>query len=234
MPLSPARILRTFRYVIYFDGVDDYVLLPNIPFAGEVTLGAWFWDISILTDYWGTVFSWRYDINNYFILNHYHITGRQKWTVILQRIIHQILSSTTIPNRWVYATGVYSTSQGFSKLYWDSALQSSVTFTPFTQPALTSTSVQIGRFETTYYFNGYIAQVLLYSRALPESEIRFNYSNPDNPIRNGLVLWLRAHPDYIKDIDGDGLLEWLDLSGYGNHGKIYGASLVELIRTPVR
>jgi hypothetical protein len=229
MPLSPARVLRAFRHAMFFDGVDDYVLLPNIPFAGEVTLGAWFWDISILTNYWGTVFSWLYDINNYFILNHYATTGLQKWTVRFPGISFNILSSTTIPNRWVYATGVYSASQGFARLYWDSALQNSVTFTPFTQPALTPTSVQIGRFLTSY-----IAQVLLYSRALSESEIRFNYSNPDNPIRNGLVLWLRAHPDNIRDIDGDGVPEWLDLSGYGNHGKIYGARLVELIRTPVR
>jgi hypothetical protein len=48
------------------------------------------------------------------------------------------------------------------------------------------------------------------------------------------VLWLQAHPDYIKDIDGDGIPEWIDLSGYGNHGKIYGAQLVQLIKTPAR
>jgi hypothetical protein len=80
----------------------------------------------------------------------------------------------------------------------------------------------------------YSACVLIYSRPLSDSEITWNYSNPDNPIRNGLVLWLQAHPDNIRDIDGDGVLEWLDLSGYGNHGKIYGATLVKLIRDPVR
>jgi len=47
-------------------------------------------------------------------------------------------------------------------------------------------------------------------------------------------LWLKADPQYVKDIDGDGILEWIDLSGYGNHGKIYGAQLVQLIKTPVR
>jgi hypothetical protein len=48
------------------------------------------------------------------------------------------------------------------------------------------------------------------------------------------VLWLQADPSDVKDIDGDGILEWLDLSGYNNHGKIYGAQLVELIKTPPR
>jgi hypothetical protein len=81
---------------------------------------------------------------------------------------------------------------------------------------------------------GYIAQVLIYSRALSDSEIQWNYQNPDKPIRNGLVLWLQADPAYVKDIDGDGIPEWIDLSGYNNHGKIYGAQLVQLIKTPAR
>ena len=49
-----------------------------------------------------------------------------------------------------------------------------------------------------------------------------------------MVLWLQAHPDYIRDIDGDGVLEWVDLSGYNNHGKIYGAQLVELVKARSR
>ena len=77
-------------------------------------------------------------------------------------------------------------------------------------------------------------QLLIYSRVLSDSEIAWNYWNPDNPVRNGLVIWLQADPQYIMDIDGDGVLEWVDLSGSGNHGKIYGARLVELIRTPAR
>jgi len=78
------------------------------------------------------------------------------------------------------------------------------------------------------------ANILIYSRALSDSEVQWNYQYPDNPVRNGLVLWLQAHPDYVKDIDGDGRLEWLDLSGFNNHGKIYGAQLVQLVKTPAR
>jgi len=77
-------------------------------------------------------------------------------------------------------------------------------------------------------------QLLVYSRVLSDSEIAWNYRNPDNPVRNGLIVWLQADPQYIMDIDGDGVLEWVDLSGSGNHGKIYGARLVELIRAPMR
>jgi len=77
-------------------------------------------------------------------------------------------------------------------------------------------------------------QLLVYTRALSDSEIAWNYNYPDNPVRNGLVVWLQADPAYVKDIDGDGVLEWIDLSGFGNRGKIYGAQLVQLIKPTQR
>jgi hypothetical protein len=84
------------------------------------------------------------------------------------------------------------------------------------------------------YKRGYLASILIYSRALSDSEIQWNYQYLDNPVRDGLVLWLQADPQYVKDIDGDGVPEWIDLSGYNNHGKIYGAQLVQLFKTPAR
>jgi hypothetical protein len=77
-------------------------------------------------------------------------------------------------------------------------------------------------------------QLLIYTRDLSDSDIAWNFKYPENPVRNGLYVWLQAGPQYIKDIDGDGVLEWLDLSGFGNHGKIYGAQLVQLVKTPAR
>jgi hypothetical protein len=77
-------------------------------------------------------------------------------------------------------------------------------------------------------------QLLIYSRALSDSEILWNYQHPDSPVRDGLVLWLQADPAYIRDIDGDGVPEWVDLSGNNNNGKIYGARLVQLIKPPAR
>jgi hypothetical protein len=69
--------------------------------------------------------------------------------------------------------------------------------------------------------------ILIYSRALSDSEIIHNMSNPNNPIRNGLVLWLDARAcDTSKNIC------W-DLSGNGNHGTMYGVQIVSL-SNPVR
>jgi hypothetical protein len=71
------------------------------------------------------------------------------------------------------------------------------------------------------------ANLLIYSRALTYSEILWNYQNPNNPIRDGLVLWLDARAcDSTKNI-------CYDLSGNNNHGIIYGAQIVTL-PSPVR
>jgi len=74
----------------------------------------------------------------------------------------------------------------------------------------------------------------VYSRAIEDWEIEHNFRYPYSPVRDGLELYLLAHPDYIRDIDGDGVLEWIDLSGKNRHAKIYGATLVELIKPPAR
>jgi len=78
------------------------------------------------------------------------------------------------------------------------------------------------------WFNGFISQVLIYSRALSAEEILWNYNYPDNPVRDGLVLWL--HWDSIDIQSG----KWLDKSGNNNHGTIYGATLYQVVKQPQR
>ena len=72
------------------------------------------------------------------------------------------------------------------------------------------------------YYNGYIAVARVYNKELSVSEIRHNMLNPNNPIRDGLVLWLDARAcDVSKNI-------CYDLSGNGNHGTMYNVSIVTL------
>jgi hypothetical protein len=77
-------------------------------------------------------------------------------------------------------------------------------------------------------FKGYIYGIYIYNRVLSYDEVVALYRFPDNPPRQGLVLWYKADPQFVKDIDGDGVLEWVDRSGKGHHGKIYGAQLVQV------
>ena len=69
---------------------------------------------------------------------------------------------------------------------------------------------------TAEFWNGLIAFVRIYNRALTLKEIHYNMLNYHNPVRDGLVLWL----DFEEGC-GDKVY---DKSGYGNHGTIYGGA----------
>jgi hypothetical protein len=234
MPLSPSRVLRTFRYALFFDGVDDYVSVSS-PSINELGLS-----FSVMA--WINYFRYSKspspcgDPSSNIVSKRVGGVWRNAWVFNIARV--RLLSGGVLLSVPGVPLGEFH-FVGFSR-----SLGSSITvftdnrFASYSDPGTderNTLALNIGGIVClAEYALGYISQILAYTRALSDSEITWNYNNPDNPVRNGLVLWLQARPDYIKDIDGDGLLEWLDLSGFSNHGKIYGASLVELIRAPMR
>jgi hypothetical protein len=234
MPLSPARVLRTFRYAMYFDGVDDYVSVSRSPSLNVSSISIFMWVYQLR--YYPSLGAYL-DRNDYYALG--LINGRvYSWLRLPTR---SRFGATVLPlYQWIFIGVTYDgvTRKHYANGRLDAQWVENAPLELYNSLRLiigangndTDTSV----LAPSGFIQTYIAQTLIYSRALSDSEIQFNYSNPDNPIRNGLVLWLQADPQYIKDIDGDGVLEWLDLSGNGNHGKIYGARLVELIRAPMR
>jgi hypothetical protein len=81
-------------------------------------------------------------------------------------------------------------------------------------------SIELGGYE--HYVSGYIPQVLIYSRTPSNSEIQHNMLNPNNPIRDNLVLWFDARAcDTSKSI-------CYDLSGNNLHGTMYNVQIVSL------
>lgn len=91
--------------------------------------------------------------------------------------------------------------------------------------------VQIGTYASGEYgrwFNGLIAHVRIYNRALSASEIKYLYRNWWDLIDpEHLVLWL--NPAGIDVANS----KWWDLSGKGNHGTIHGATEVKLVEDEV-
>jgi hypothetical protein len=140
--------------------------------------------------------------------------------------------SYTIDRTWYHVATSYIKSTGLTRIYINGMLDNSGIITgglPYT-----TYDVYVGNNPTNIrQWWGYIAQVLIYNRALSDSEVAWNYQNLNSPVTDGLVLWLHAHPDNVRDIDNDGILEWIDLSGHGNHGKIYGATLMEITKNPI-
>jgi len=230
MPLSPRRVLRTFRHAMYFNGVDNYVKVPRSSSLepSQLTVTVWARMNSLVSTDWGPILVSKYDgFYRGYTLYLWGYTGRPTFRVATPSVFYTTVSPDAITvNEWYFITGVWDGSKVY--IYVNSVLKNSTD-----APAIThNTDLYIGRevWANCGYINGFLSEVLIYSRALSDSEIRWNYLYSDNPVRNGLVLWLKADPQYVKDIDGDGILEWIDLSGYGNHGKIYGAQLVQLIR----
>jgi hypothetical protein len=219
---------------MYFDGVDDYVSLFTTNFP-SLTIMIW---ARLATPAWPSPSyraivskGWSYASNG---VGGIYVAGFNDYGGTFRDSAGNVVSvwSSNAPSLYESFRGIAVTSE--FKFYVDGVLLSSPTRV---NPLNTNTHPwNIGRdpMQTSRVFPGYVAQVLFYSSVLSYSEIAWNYQYPENPIRDGLVLWLKADPTYIKDIDGDGVLEWIDLSGNNNHGKIYGAQLVQLAKTPVR
>jgi len=69
MPLAPTAILRTFNYVMYFNGQNaSAVVSPNPAFYGsQLTIDAWFAIISNPSSWAGVVDTTVYNTNNWWI-----------------------------------------------------------------------------------------------------------------------------------------------------------------------
>jgi hypothetical protein len=214
------------KYALSFDGIDDYVQVANSPTLnpqGPFTIIIW---MKSSTNYVGTdgpvfidkrgnaengyaIYNWGsgFTISVFLSGTRYYNAFPLDWNVMQW---HQYVAL------WDGANTI---------LYIDAILKGSKPATG--NMGVNSLPLYIGIYYTgSYPFKGLISQVLIYSKALSSEEIQWNYNNPENPIKNNLVLWLFAHPDYVRDIDGDGINEWIDLSGNNNNGKIYGATLI--------
>jgi hypothetical protein len=72
-----------------------------------------------------------------------------------------------------------------------------------------------------YPMDMYQAMLLIYNRALSDTEIQQIYNTPNNPPTNGLVLWF-DNPDFTNDCCK---AIWRDKSGNGNNGKLYNVQM---------
>jgi hypothetical protein len=256
MPLQPSRVLRIPRYAVLCNGVDAYVVVEPFVVYGwnEITIEAMMyiyhskptatWSYTnMIGDVWSNEPFTFIRIDPYFTTPFLNFVTRRpdgslRWygyniSSWINAWIHLVARFT--PDRvfdvWVNGEVRYSVTipvEEVTVLEWDPG---KATNPDRYKRFVLGTGTRFDVKTFTHVSYGYLR---IYSKALIDDEILWNFLYPWSPVRSGLALWLMAHPDYVKDIDGDGVLEWVDLSGYGNHGKIYGARLVELIRAPAR
>jgi len=227
MPLAPSRVQRIPPQALYFDGVDDYVQVPYIGVFNQQP----FTVIGIMMQMVLKVDEPLLSTGDSQSVDRYlHLVIRNGnpymgfWSDDLQASYYV---GTGV---WVSLAFVWEgPATKVRTIYVNGTLVASNTsngLLTVTSGSLTGNGIWIGKYSSysTRIHSGYIAQVLVYSRALSQDEIRWNYNYPDNPVRNGLVLWL--HWDSIDVSAG----KWYDKSGYGNHGTIYGATLAQIVK----
>ena len=228
MPLSTKRILKQFKYGMYFNGVNDYVY---VQYSSSI-------DVQVFT-----LIVWAYYIpkstsDSYIVFKHnidHHLSMYVESNTVIFVGAVTFTDGSTIYGKidTQYAKSIANVFRMYTSRYNGTTFDVFIDETKY-YIALPGKTVATGAYplfigrRASNYFHGYIAQVLIYSRALSDSEIQYNYQNPYNPITNGLVLWLQADPKYVKSNT------WIDLSGYGNDGTIYGAQLMQLEKTPAR
>jgi len=200
--------------VLEFDGTDDYVDVSSVLSALNVNAGtivAIFKYFSI-DDYDRLVSSETGTGQRiYFGISQGKIWGRVGDTA-------DTFGTTILRSNEVYVGAlVWDTNM---KLYLNGTLEADVPVDNFVS---IGSSLNIGaQTGNSYFFNGKIYTVMIYNRALSDTEIQDIYDNPNDPPRAGLVLWYA--PDSVDDVNG----KWLDKSGLGNDGTINGATPVEV------
>jgi len=228
MPQTPRRVMKVPPLALRFDGIDDYV---------EVVLSSFsFSQFTVMI----TVMDYAHSPARYErIIGLYDYARNRMWNIYVSRFQPSpMVLEVWRPNGSIFLVGIESqmpigewhmyavTYDGTYRTYKDGVLVATVTDVP--PRDLGQYYLYIGSVRTVDAAWAYIASVMIYSRALSAVEIAWNYDNPNNPIRDGLVLWL--HWDSIDISSG----KWRDKSGNGNDGTIYGSTLVQIIKTPKR
>ena len=194
-----------------FDGVDDYVAIPdsqNLDITDEITIEAWIHPAT--------------PINGY-VLSKQEDTGPSgAYSIGISDDTDRIdfrfngtnfRSSFTLFNRWSHIAFTYSSSAGEVKNYINGVLVDTYSHTgPI---SITDDPLQIGRrLPNNFFFNGLIDEVSIFNRALSEDEIRAIYEAgsagkikppPPEPIPPpaGIVSWWPGDGNANDVIDGN-------------------------------
>jgi len=212
-PKEFPKSLGFSRYALDFDGVDDYVEVPDSPSLDmkKFTIIAWV-KVPDLAD--GGA---RYPVIDKRSTGIYHNYVVRIWgdeTVQLGfqdtgGTWHDFQTTNTVPiNEWAFIAATYD--QDNVKIWVNSNSQQ---WSENSVPQTGAGNLAIGGSPISgNYLNGKIDEVRIYDRALSESEIKRSMLNYHNPSRNGLVGWWRFE-------EGTGLTAH-DRSGTGNDGTL--------------
>ena len=164
-----------------FDGLDDYVMIPNSPTlnpAEEITLLAWVNPGVIPQDGWNKIIAKPYT-NSSSPWQQYALTLHDNQFVFelnTEGTKDAIASTETLePNTWYHVTGTYDGSE--MRIYVNAALNGTLPKSGAIAAYPTDVHIGAGIYSDaeTEYINGTVDEVKIYSRALCAEEINADY-----------------------------------------------------------
>jgi len=232
---SATTVLGKINSAYYFDGVDDYISIPDdssLDFTSSFSLGAWVnissfpssgqWDGIIIKG--GDAGDGAGEDHNYFLAID-QISGWGSGIGVVfgyedssgnnYQTRYQIDSSYI--GQWLHLAGVYDDSEDTVTLYINNVqvAQSSAAGTPNTQNLQTLIGRNIDGASGLYYFNGIIDEVFITNQSLSSSQIQEIYDNNDYISSNSdpnLKFQLKTSNDNSS---------WSEWFGHDGQGSYY-------------
>ena len=218
--------------VVFFDGVDDYVTVPDhasLRMTGDMTIECLFkTDVSLaagryavlLTKGLGSVAGGEYSlwivgcsVGTYASLVTPSFWVRDPTNTLTANIGNVSADKWVDKKVWNHVTVVHEGTN--LKLYINGYLLETKAIA-FSGQNSNNNIIEIGSLVDKWY-SGLIANARIYNRALSDTEVLYNYSHPNNPIRRGIAL------NFTQDsIYGT---KWQDLSGNANNGTYVGGAV---------
>ena len=206
------------RVALSFDGVDDYVKIPHsdsLEISGSITISALVYSYG--SDRIQHIFTRVPDSGDSIIFVRILTNGAFRSVFRIEGTYYTTRAGSIEWNKWFHVCVVRNGTE--VKHYVNGEYQGGRSI-PEGNIDTVGLGHRIGVAGWGYneFWNGHIAFLRIYNRALDESEVEHNYnciSTGDTPVTDGLVLWLDT-----DSVQGD---TWVDKSGYGNNGTIHGA-----------
>ena len=236
--LSTGKIGQAFT----FDGVNDYVALPDnsFNFTGDFSVSAWIYVSNLSGEKYiisnvngnaiGLNFGWCFGLfNNQLSFGSYGNTIYSAWmsgdTLLLNTWYHVLVTKKSSQKPKFYINGNLSTSTlhpNSTGIDSTNPIYSSATY-PNIKSAI-GTYIYNNGSSSYAYWNGKIDALNVWQKELTQSEITELYNSGNGKqitttpiVQNGLVLNLDAYRS--SSYTGTGTT-WVDISGSGNNGTL--------------
>ena len=221
--LEASRVLRVSKYAFRFDGIDDYVSInDSLSFdVSEVTIEGFVRFPITPVEHGQHACIWnRGNAKILYLLIGHRLYNKFQFLIRVNDILYTLLGETEIkPGIWYHVVGRYDGKA--MSLYIDGVKEAEL-----------GVSGALDTYRETNYIGYAIGSdyslmdlgfVRLYNRALSDEEIKRNYENINEPVRDGLILWLQAD---VNDFDGS---TWYDRSGSENNAVPNGPALTCIV-----